>query len=100
MLCSWPTYGLPHANRQTDFAVQEVAAEALQLQTDAATAAQVLQGIAHTTLPYYGVQFHPESIGTAYGRQLLQNFHDLTAMYHKLDVPEQLPPFTAGIYSS
>lgn len=52
---------------------------------------QVLQGIAHTSLPYYGVQFHPESIGTAFGFQLLQNFHDLTAEHHGLQLPIKLP---------
>ncbi|KAK9816688.1 hypothetical protein WJX72_003719 [[Myrmecia] bisecta] len=35
-------------------------------------------GIVHRQLPLYGVQFHPESIGTSYGRRLLANFRDLT----------------------
>jgi anthranilate synthase component 2 len=30
--------------------------------------------IQHTTLPLYGIQFHPESIGTPQGAQLLKNF--------------------------
>ncbi len=54
---------------------------------EAKAADQVLQGIAHTQLPYYGVQFHPESIGTAFGRQLLQNFHDITADWHGYQIP-------------
>ena len=30
--------------------------------------------IQHRTLPFYGLQFHPESIGTPQGAQLLKNF--------------------------
>ena len=31
-------------------------------------------GIAHSNLPIYGFQFHPESIGTDVGKNLLKNF--------------------------
>ncbi|DBA94765.1 TPA: hypothetical protein ACH3X1_002311 [Trebouxia sp. C0004] len=57
------------------------------LPAEARAADQVLQGIAHIHLPYFGVQFHPESIGTAFGRQLLQNFHDITADWHGYQIP-------------
>jgi len=33
-----------------------------------------LMAMQHTSLPLYGVQFHPESIGTPQGKQLLENF--------------------------
>jgi anthranilate/para-aminobenzoate synthase component II len=33
-------------------------------------------GIRHRALPAEGVQFHPESVLTAEGRQLLANFLD------------------------
>ncbi|ANY09040.1 aminobenzoate synthetase [Pseudonocardia sp. HH130630-07] len=39
----------------------------------------VLMGLEHRDLPLWGVQFHPESIGTGAGRALLRNFRDLTA---------------------
>ncbi len=31
-------------------------------------------GIAHKKFSTYGVQFHPESIGTKYGKIILKNF--------------------------
>jgi anthranilate synthase/aminodeoxychorismate synthase-like glutamine amidotransferase len=34
----------------------------------------LIMGLKHRTKPHYGVQFHPESIGTPEGNQLLQNF--------------------------
>ena len=30
--------------------------------------------IKHSQYPLYGMQFHPESVGTAEGKQLLNNF--------------------------
>jgi len=39
----------------------------------------VLMAVRHRERPVWGVQFHPESIGTAHGRVLLRNFRDLTA---------------------
>jgi len=35
---------------------------------------KIIMGIAHTKLPIYGFQFHPESIGTIIGKVLLANF--------------------------
>ena len=37
----------------------------------------IIMGIAHSKLPIYGFQFHPESIGTEIGKKLLKNFLDL-----------------------
>lgn len=38
----------------------------------------VLMALAHRTLPLWGVQFHPESVGAAHGSGLLRNFRALT----------------------
>ena len=40
----------------------------------AQTKNKIIMGIAHTLLPIYGFQFHPESIGTDIGKTLLTNF--------------------------
>ena len=41
-----------------------------------ATSDDVVMGVRHRTLPIEGVQFHPESILTAVGHDLLRNFLD------------------------
>lgn len=45
---------------------------------DAASGGGVLMGLSHVTQPHHGVQFHPESIATAFGDALLRNFRTLT----------------------
>lgn len=39
----------------------------------------VLMAVRHRTKPLWGVQFHPESICTEFGSQIIQNFFELTA---------------------
>lgn len=38
----------------------------------------IIMGLQHRQLPIHGVQFHPESIASQAGHQLLKNFIDLT----------------------
>ncbi len=39
---------------------------------------KIIMGIAHKKLPIFGLQFHPESIGTETGKIILKNFLRLT----------------------
>lgn len=47
------------------------------LTADAWSEDGVVMGIRHRSRPWWGVQFHPESIASEYGEQLLSTFRDL-----------------------
>ena len=44
------------------------------LAVTAETSDGLIMGLAHKTLPIHGIQFHPESIATQHGHDLLRNF--------------------------
>jgi para-aminobenzoate synthetase len=50
----------------------------------------VIMGLRHRVKPLWGVQFHPESVATHFGAELMSNFRQLTADY--LADPERLRP--------
>ena len=51
-----------------------------ELEVTAWTADGEIMGLAHRTRPIHGVQFHPESIATEHGHQMIANFLDLAGV--------------------
>ena len=69
--------GLPSpfsAVRYHSLAATELSRE---LEVVAWTPDGIVMGVRHRRAPIWGVQFHPESISTDHGRELLANFRDL-----------------------
>ncbi|MDO5018412.1 MAG: gamma-glutamyl-gamma-aminobutyrate hydrolase family protein [Lagierella massiliensis] len=50
---------------------------------DATTQDGLIMGISHKYKPIYGVQFHPESICSEYGREIIENFLKLSEKYYQ-----------------
>jgi para-aminobenzoate synthetase component 2 len=46
----------------------------VELEVIASSGKQEVMGIAHKTLPLWGIQFHPESCMTTFGKQIIRNF--------------------------
>ena len=66
-----------------------------ELNVTAATPDGIIMGMQHTDYPVHGVQFHPESIASEYGHQLLANFLDLARVERRSrGVPQR---DTAGV---
>ncbi len=74
--------GLPQpftATRYHSLAVEKGTLPA-ELEVTAWTEDGEIMGVQHRTRPIHGVQFHPESIATEGGHQLLANFLDLAGV--------------------
>ena len=74
--------GLPDPFTATRYHSLAVERESLPdvLEVTAWTADGEIMGLAHRTRPIHGVQFHPESIATERGHDLLANFLDLAGV--------------------
>ncbi len=70
--------GIPSPYRVVRYHSLLVHALPEQLEATAHTADGLLMAVRHRELPRWGVQFHPESISSEYGRRMLANFRDLT----------------------
>lgn len=53
------------------------------LEITARTENGTIMGLAHRDLPLHGVQFHPESIASEHGHQMLANFLDIAGITHR-----------------
>lgn len=73
--------GLPSPFRATRYHSLMVERESLPapLEVTAQTDDGIVMGIAHRNLPCFGVQFHPESIESQHGHDLLKNFLGIVA---------------------
>jgi anthranilate synthase component 2 len=70
--------GLPMPFRATRYHSLVVEREGLPdcLEVTAETSDGLIMGLQHRELPIHGVQFHPESIASEHGHDLLRNFLD------------------------
>ena len=74
--------GLPSPFTATRYHTLAVRRETLpdELEVTAWTADGEIMGLAHRTRPIHGVQFHPESIATEHGHDMIANFLDLAGV--------------------
>ena len=77
--------GLPDPFEATRYHSLIVKRETLptQLTVTAWTKEREIMGLEHRRFPVYGVQFHPESILTLVGKDLLRNFLKLSQAFHR-----------------
>ena len=52
------------------------------IEIDARTPEGIVMGISHKTKPIYGLQFHPESIASECGEELINNFINITRDFY------------------
>jgi anthranilate synthase component 2 len=70
-----------HATRYHSLVIERSTAPD-ELEVSAETDDGLIMAVEHRDRPVYGVQFHPESIASENGRQILRNFLDLAAAFN------------------
>jgi len=76
-------YGIPSPFNAVRYHSLVVSAVPELMDVTAFTSDNVVMAVRHRHRPLWGVQFHPESISSECGFQLIQNFRDLTVSYFK-----------------
>jgi para-aminobenzoate synthetase component II len=74
--------GLPDPFTATRYHSLTILPETLpaELEVTARTRSGVIMAVRHTSRPIHGVQFHPESIATEYGHDMLANFLEIAGV--------------------
>jgi len=57
--------------------------DTMKMEVIARTTDGEIMAIAHDTLPIAGVQFHPESVLTSHGKQVLDNWLKWSSVLHQ-----------------
>jgi len=81
--------GLPSpfsAVRYHSLVVDDVPPSLRIIATTSSIAGEIVMGVEHAVKPQWGVQFHPESVMTEHGAQLLANFFELARNRRSLAV--------------
>jgi len=80
--------GLPSPFTATRYHSLAVRRETLPdtLEVTAWTEDGEIMGLSHRTRPIHGVQFHPESIATQHGHEMIANFRDLAGVKRSASV--------------
>jgi para-aminobenzoate synthetase len=94
--------GLPQDFLAVRYHSLVVGAVPAELRVTAWTPDGVIMGLEHRARPLFGVQFHPESVSTRHGRELLENFRALTPPGARRPAapraePAPPPPAPAGV---
>ncbi|MFL6415105.1 MAG: aminodeoxychorismate synthase component I [Bryobacteraceae bacterium] len=70
------------------------------LQVTARTDDGLIMAMAHKRRPIWSVQFHPESICSCYGREMMANFHRLATEFHRTSTGQKTTQHNANASST